>query len=75
MSEENKEHTDTPFPRSNLNLIEISEGQVPDHSTEITRGILARLGPYVPPPPPEDLDVRIKFGPVEVENRAIYTGE
>ena len=56
-------------------LKEIPESRVPDYSTSATRAVQARLGKFVFQDSLHDNSVRLKRGPVEMENGAIFTGE
>ena len=56
-------------------LKEIPENLVPDYSTTATRAVQERLGKFPMQESFFDNLVRLKRGPVEMENGAIYTGE
>jgi hypothetical protein len=56
-------------------LKEIPEHLVPDYSTSATIAAISRLGRFVLPEVMHDNSVRLRRGPVEMENGAIYTGE
>ncbi|CAG9319523.1 unnamed protein product [Blepharisma stoltei] len=62
-------------PIIRLTIKEIAESQVPDYSTNATRLILSRLGPFKITEEFPDNEPRTKRGPVELENQAIYIGE
>ncbi|OMJ76287.1 hypothetical protein SteCoe_24383 [Stentor coeruleus] len=54
---------------------EIPESLVPDYNTAATKAVEARLGKFICFEAFNDNDVRLRRGPVEIENGAIYTGE
>ena len=56
-------------------LKEIPENLVPDYSTTATRAVQERLGKFPMQESFFDNLVRLKRGPAEMENGAIYTGE
>ena len=56
-------------------LKEIPENRVPDYSTSATRAVQARLGKFMYQDSLMDDSKRLKRGPVEMENGAIFTGE
>ncbi|CAG9312094.1 unnamed protein product [Blepharisma stoltei] len=63
----------TPVVRTEIKII--PETSIPDYSNNETRAAQNKLGSFKPPPPPIDSTSKTKYGPVEIENGAIYTGE
>ena len=68
-----KDHSPEEILRTDLK--EIAASRVPDYSTSATRAVQARLGKFVFQDSLPDNSERLKRGPVEMENGAIFTGE